>query len=48
MILLVDLSRCPDLAEMRRQLKAFAQESGLRLVLQHYDIFKATNEVSVL
>ncbi len=48
MILLVDLSRCPDLAEIRRQLKAFGQESGLCLVLQHYDIFKATNEVSVL
>jgi glycine cleavage system transcriptional repressor len=48
MILLVDLSEREDIAEIRRQLQAFGQETGLRLVLQHYAIFKATNEVSLI
>jgi len=48
MILLVDLSKCCDVAEVRRQLQAFSQESGLSLVLQHYAIFKATNEIGLL
>jgi predicted amino acid-binding ACT domain protein len=47
MILLVDLSH-EDVAGVRRQLQAFSQETGLRLMLQHYTIFKATNEVSLL
>jgi glycine cleavage system transcriptional repressor len=48
MILLVDLSEREDVAEIRRQLHTFGQETGLRLVLQHYAIFKATNEVSLI
>ena len=47
MMLLVDLSRCEDVALIRQQLRAFGQETGLRLMLQHYTIFKATNEVSL-
>jgi glycine cleavage system transcriptional repressor len=47
MMLLVDLSRC-DTGDIRRQLKQFGQETGFKVVLQHYDIFKATHEVGVL
>jgi len=45
MILLVDLSRCGDVGAIRCQLDRFAQETGLNTVLQHHDIFRATNEV---
>jgi predicted amino acid-binding ACT domain protein len=48
MILLVDLSERSDVADIRRQLQIFGQESGLSLVLQHYAIFKATNEVGLI
>jgi len=47
MMLLVDLSRC-DTGEIRRRLKQFGLETGFNVVLQHYDIFKATHEVSIL
>jgi predicted amino acid-binding ACT domain protein len=49
MILLVDLEGCPeDIGTVRQALERFGQENGLRVVLQHYDVFRATNEVSVL
>ncbi len=47
MMLLVDLSRC-DVGDIRRRLKQFGQETGFAVVLQHYDIFKATHEVGAL
>jgi glycine cleavage system transcriptional repressor len=47
MMLLVDLSRC-DTGDIRRRLKQFGRENGFKVVLQHYDIFKATHEVSTL
>lgn len=47
MILLVDLNHCAPIAEVRRDLQQFAQEKGLRVVLQHYDIFKAVNEINL-
>jgi glycine cleavage system transcriptional repressor len=47
MMLLVDLSRC-DTGDIRRRLKQFGQETGFNVVLQHYDVFKATQEVGVL
>ncbi len=48
MILLVDLSRCPNFDLLHAQMDQFGREAGLNLVLQHYDIFKATNEISRL
>jgi glycine cleavage system transcriptional repressor len=48
MILLVDLSGRGDVADIRRQLRVFGQETNLHLVLQHYAIFKATNEVGLI
>jgi ACT domain-containing protein len=49
MILLVDLTRCPDdVGELRHKLDRFQNETGLQVVLQHYAILEATNEVSIL
>jgi len=47
MILLVDLNRCSSIAEIRHDLQIFSQEKGLKIVLQHYDIFKAVNEINL-
>jgi predicted amino acid-binding ACT domain protein len=47
MILLVDLEGCPeDIGEVRRALERFGRESALRVVLQHYDVFRATSHVA--
>jgi predicted amino acid-binding ACT domain protein len=49
MILLVDLAHCPDdVGALRQKLERFQQETGLQVVLQHYAILAATNEVSIL
>ena len=45
MILIVDLGQQQDIQALRAQLGDFACERGLTLVLQHYDVFRATNEV---
>jgi glycine cleavage system transcriptional repressor len=45
MILQIDLSKVPDVAQFQEELKLLSQRSGLRIALQHTDIFKATNEV---
>lgn len=48
MMLLIDLRDCGDIGEIRRRLKHFSQETGFNVVLQHYDIFKATQEVNIV
>ena len=45
MILLVDLSGCPDRDRLRDRITAFNRQHGLTLLLQHSDIFQATNEI---
>ena len=47
MMLEVDLSRCVSIKDIRQALTAFGQEHNLRVVLQHNDIFKAVNEISL-
>jgi predicted amino acid-binding ACT domain protein len=47
MILIVDLSQAASVSEVRRDLAAFALETRLKVVLQHYDIFRAINEISL-
>jgi glycine cleavage system transcriptional repressor len=47
MILIVDLSRSNSVAEVRADLKQFAIDHGLKVVLQHYDIFRAVNEINL-
>ncbi len=48
MILLVDLSRCPPMQVLRTHLEDFSTENGLSLLLQHQDIFRATNEIGMI
>ncbi|MRR28737.1 hypothetical protein EG834_00005 [bacterium] len=47
MMLEVDLSRCGSISEVRTALAEFGRENKLRVVLQHHDIFKAVNEISL-
>lgn len=47
MILLIDLSHSPPIDTIRQKLKTFCHESGLQVVLQHNDIFKAIHEVTL-
>jgi len=47
MMLLVDLSRCSTLEELRAGLEQFNRQHDLSLLLQHHDIFKATNEIQL-
>ena len=46
MIMVIDLDHSIPLSSVRQDLKTFSQESGLRVVLQHYDIFRAVNEIN--
>jgi len=48
MILLVDLSKCPPMEVLRAHLEEFSTNNGLSLLLQHHDIFKATNEIGMI
>ncbi|MDR3090427.1 MAG: hypothetical protein LBU39_11545 [Desulfobulbaceae bacterium] len=47
MALQLDLTGVASLAAFRRDLTAFACESGLSLTLQHSDLFQATQDVSL-
>lgn len=47
MMLEVDLSRCKSVDEMRKALAEFAEQQNMKVLLQHYDIFKAINEISL-
>ena len=45
MMLQLELSNIDSLDDFQKQLAAFGETSGLNLVLQHNDIFRATNEI---
>ena len=47
MMLEIDLSRCASIREVRQALADFGREYDLKVVLQHNDIFKAVNEISL-
>ena len=47
MILVVDLSGCPAIGDVRSDLNKFSQENGIKIVLQHYDIFRALHEINL-
>lgn len=47
MILLIDLNHNISISEVRRDLQQFSQETGIKVVLQHRDIFKAINEIDL-
>jgi len=48
MILQLDLSRVESVDIIRVDLTRCAEESGLHVVLQHEDLFKATSEITLL
>lgn len=48
MILMVDVSRCHNFDALHENLAHFSRETGLNMVLQHDDIFRAVNEISRL
>jgi glycine cleavage system transcriptional repressor len=48
MILQLDLSHVESVDAIRTDLARCAEESGLHLVLQHEDLFKATTEITLL
>lgn len=45
MMLQLDLSSIQSLETLRAELSEFGNKTGLNLVLQHNDIFRATNEI---
>ena len=47
MILIVDLAQHAAINTIRSDLQQFAQETGLRVTLQHHDIFRAINEINL-
>ena len=47
MILVIDLNRCASIDDVRRDLQQFSQENGIKVVLQHYDIFRALHEINL-
>lgn len=47
MILIIDLSQAASITQVRQDLKQFTQETGLQMVLQHRDIFRAVNEINL-
>ncbi len=48
MILQLDLSEIDSIIDVRRDLNQYAKESGLHVMMQHYDIFKVTHEVTLI
>ncbi len=47
MILAIDLNHIESISDMRRELQRFSEENGIKAVLQHYDIFRAVNEINL-
>ncbi len=45
MMLQIDLSNIQSLEEFKERISSFGKMSSLKLVLQHNDIFRATNEI---
>ncbi|MCE1254784.1 MAG: hypothetical protein LWX83_14710 [Anaerolineae bacterium] len=47
MVLIIDLKQCESIQQVRSDLQQFSLKTGLRVVLQHYDIFRAVNEINL-
>jgi glycine cleavage system transcriptional repressor len=48
MILQLDLSHIASIKDVRDDLAEYAEKTGLRVVLQHNDIFRVTNEIAMI
>jgi glycine cleavage system transcriptional repressor len=47
MILFIDMSRSEEIASIRDALDSFSRETGFEVVIQHYNIFRAINEINL-
>jgi glycine cleavage system transcriptional repressor len=47
MILFIDLSQSNGIDNLRKDLKIFSQATKFEVVLQHYNIFRAVNEIQL-
>ena len=47
MVLPHDLSKVESISDVQDELAAFSRETGLTVMMQHNDIFKATNEITL-
>ncbi len=48
MVLQLDLSEIESIKDMREELDRYAEEAGLHVMMQHYDIFRVTHEVTLV
>jgi len=47
MVLQLDLRNIASMDTVAADLEIFSRDSGLKLVLQHNDIFRVTNEITL-
>jgi glycine cleavage system transcriptional repressor len=47
MILFIDMSQSEEIASIRDALDSFSRETGFEVVIQHYNIFRAINEINL-
>ncbi len=47
MILQLDLTNVESILEVREDLDRYSEETGLHVMMQHYDIFRVTHEVTM-
>ena len=47
MILFIDMTQSQDIGSIRAELNQFSNKTGFRVVLQHYNIFRAVNEIDL-
>lgn len=47
MILQIDLSHVESIKDLRDDLDSYAQEAEMHVMMQHYEIFRVTNEVTM-
>lgn len=48
MVLQLDLSKVESIKQVREDLDLHAQQTEVRVMMQHYDIFRVTNEVTLI
>jgi len=48
MVLQLDLSEIASIKDVREDLDHYARDAGLHVMMQHYDIFKVTHEVTLI
>lgn len=48
MVLQLDLSKIEDIKKLREELDDYADTAGMHVMMQHYDIFRVTNEVTLI